>query len=405
MNKDGAEGHFGIEPGLNYSTGSDQNESANWLGVVVIGLMLLGAVMVYSASAVPEVVVNWREFWKYASLRQVVFVPVAIAAMLLASYWPLPWWRVRNKYWVSTTTIFLLLAVGLLVAVLHKKIGYEINGARRWLRLGGEDYGIGFQPSELAKIALVIFLAALYSRIGERAKSFWRGFLPGAIVVGAVTCLIAREDFGTGALVAVVGGLMMAAGGVRIRWLASMLAPAAVALYFLVYLVPARWQRLVEFVAGGSYQTVQSKIAIGSGRWLGLGLGRGVQKHGYVPEDTTDFIFAIIAEELGLLGCGLVIAAFVILLILAGRIALKSSSKLGRLMAFGLATTIGIQAALHIGVDAGVLPAKGISLPFISAGGSGLVLMAVSAGLIMSVGRSKWEPMEEISNIKQQKAK
>ncbi len=398
MNEERTQEHFDVEPGLNYATGSDRNEAANWLGVVVIGLMLLGAVMVYSASAVPEVQAKWREFWKYASLRQVAFVPVATVAMLLASYWPLPWWQIRNRFWISTTTLLLVVCVGLLAAVLHPRIGYEINGARRWLRLGGEDYGIGFQPSELAKIGMVIFLAAFYARIGSRAKSFWRGFLPAAIVVGVVTCLIAKEDFGTGALVAVVGGLMMVAGGVRIRWLASMLAPAAVVLYFLVYMVPERWRRLVEFVAGGSYQTVQSKIAIGSGGWLGLGLGKGVQKHGYVPEDTTDFIFAIIGEELGLLGCGLVIAAFVILLILAGRIAAKSSSKLGRLMAFGLATTIGIQAALHIGVDTGVLPAKGISLPFISAGGSGLVLMAVAAGLIMSVGRSKWEPVEEISN-------
>ena len=390
---------------------TDQSSTANWLGVVVIGLMLLGVVMVYSASAVPEVEPNWREFWKYTSLRQLAFVPVAIGAMLLASYWPLPWWRIRNRFWISITTVLLVVAIGLLAAVLHPKVGYEINGARRWLRLGGEDYGLGFQPSELAKIALVVFLAAFYSRPGMRARSFWRGFLPPAVIVAAVACLIAKEDFGTGALVAMVAGLMMAAGGVSLWPLVSMLAPAAAAFYFFVYRVPWRWERFTAFLnptadaTGAGYHILQSKIAIGSGGWLGLGLGKGVQKYGYLPEDTTDFIFAIIGEELGLLGCGLLIAAFAILLILAGRIALRSSSKLGRLMAFGLAATIGLQATIHIGVDTGLLPAKGISLPFVSAGGSGLVLMAVAAGLIMSVGRSKWEPMEEISNIKEKNEK
>ncbi|MCK4851221.1 MAG: FtsW/RodA/SpoVE family cell cycle protein [Phycisphaerae bacterium] len=380
----------------------DLGDTANWLAVVVISLLLLGVVMVYSASAGPEVEPNWAQFWKYASLRQVVFVPVAVLAMLLGSRWPVRWWRI-GRYWVSLSTVLLALALAALVLVLVPSIGVEVNKARRWLRLGAGGYGLGFQPSELAKIALVIFLAAYYSRAGVRARSFWRGFLPGAAVVGLVACLIAVEDFGTGALVAVVGVLMMAAGGVSWLWLSSLLGPAAAGFYFLVYRVPKRWERFTAFLdpegslSGAGYQALQSKIAIGSGGWRGLGLGRGVQKYGYLPEDTTDFIFAIIAEELGLIGCGLVIAAFIILLVLAGKIVARASSRLGGLMAFGLAMTIGLQAGIHIGVDIGVLPTKGISLPFVSAGGTGLVLMALAAGLIMSAGRSKWD---EISNIK-----
>ena len=365
-------------------------DTANWLAVVVVGLMLLGVVMVYSAGANPEREPNWGQFWKYASLRQVVFGPLAVLVMLLGSRVPMRWWRI-GRYGISLSTVLLAVAVAGLVLVLVPSIGVEVNQARRWLRLGADGYGVGFQPSELAKIALVIFLAAFYARPGAKAREFWRGFVPGAVAVGTVACLIAKEDFGTGALVAVVGGLMMAAGGVRLWWLGSLVGPGAAGFYFLVYLEPKRWERLTAFWNEVGYQLQQSKIAIGSGGWGGLGLGRGVQKYGYVPEDTTDFVFAIIGEELGLIGCGLVVVAFVILLMLAVKIVGQASSKLGRLMAFGLAMMIGLQAGMHIGVDIGALPAKGISLPFVSAGGTGLVLMGLAAGLIMSAGRSKWE--------------
>ena len=370
------------------------SNTANWLAVVAIGLMFLGVVMVYSAGAVPEVQPDWRQFWKYTSLRQIVFVPVAITAMLVASCWPVRFWRIKNRYWISPSTVFLALALALLILVSIPGIGVEVNGARRWLRIGSVGYGLGFQPSELAKIALVVFLAAFYARGTARPGSFLRGFLPGALIVGLIACLIAREDFGTGALVAFVGVLLMAVAGVRWFHLLSLLPPAALAFYRFVYCVDWRWQRLIAFLdpqadpTGPAYHARQSQIAIASGGWRGLGLGHGVQKYGYVPEDTTDFIFAIIGEELGLIGCALVIGAFVILLILAIKIASGYSSILGRLLAFGLAAIIGLQAAIHIGVDLGVLPTKGISLPFVSAGGSGLVLMCVAVGLIMSVAKT-----------------
>lgn len=376
-------------------------DTANWLAVVVIALLLLGVVMVYSASARPEVQPNWGQFWKYASLRQVVFVPIAVLVMLLASYLPVRWWNI-GRYGLSLSTVLLAGTVAALVLVLIPDIGVEVNGARRWLKLGIGGYGLGFQPSELAKIAMVIFLAAYYSQPTIKSRSFWRGFLPGAAVVAVVACLIAKEDFGTGALVGLVGVLMLAAGGVNWLWLLSLAIPAAAVFYQFVYRVPWRWERFTAFLYGGSelsgatFHVLQSKIAIGSGGWRGLGLGKGVQKYGYLPEDTTDFIFAIIAEELGLIGCALVILAFIILLLLTGKIVARAPSTLARLMAFGLAATIGLQAAIHIGVDIGVLPTKGISLPFVSAGGTGLVLMALAAGLIMSAGKSKWEPMEEI---------
>ena len=370
-------------------------DTANWLAVVVIGLMLLGVVMVYSASAGADSQPNWRHFWRYASLRQAAFVPIAVLAMLLASWWPLPWWRISNRNWISPATVLFAFTLLLLILVLIPGIGVEVNHARRWLRLGAEGYKLGFQPSELAKISLVILLAAFYSKPATQSRSFWRGFIPGALVTALVACLVATADFGTGALLAVVGVLVMAAAGVRLLHLLTLLPPAALAFYRFVYCVPGRWQRLTSFLdpqahlSDLNYQAWQSKLAIASGGWRGLGLGHGVQKHGYLPEDTTDFIFAIIGEELGFIGCAMVIAAFIILLILAGKIALRAPNVLGRLLAFGLAATIGLQAAIHIGVDLAVLPTKGISLPFVSAGGSGLLLMAVAAGLIMSVARAK----------------
>ena len=372
-----------------------QMDTANWLAVVVIGLMLLGVVMVYSASAGADLQPNWRHFWRYASLRQVAFVPVAVVAMLVASCWPLPWWRINNRYWISPATVLFAVTLLMLILTLIPGIGVEVNNARRWLRLGAEGYKVGFQPSELAKISLVIFLAAFYSRPATQSKSFWRGFVPAAVIVALMACLVAKEDFGTGALLAVVGVLVMAAAGVRLLHLFTLLPPAALALYLFVYCVPARWQRFTSFLdpqahlSGPGYQAWQSKIAIASGGWRGLGLGHGVQKYGYVPEDTTDFIFAIIGEELGFIGCAMVIAAFIILLILAAKIVARAPSVLGRLLAFGLTAPIGLQAAIHIGVDLGVLPTKGISLPFVSAGGSGLVIMCVAVGLIMSVARAK----------------
>jgi len=370
------------------------SDTAGWLAVVVIGLMFLGVVMVYSASAVPEIQPDWRVFWKYASLRQVVFVPAAILVMFLASYWPLAFWRINNRYWLSPSTFFLALSFLLLILVLVPGIGVEVNQARRWLRIGAAGYGLGFQPSELAKIALVVFLAAFYARQSAQPRSFLRGFLPIALVVAAITCLIAKEDFGTGALIAFIGVLVMAAAGVRLLHLLTLIPPAALVFYLFVYCVPWRWARLTAFLdpqahlSGPGYHAWQSQIAIASGGWRGLGLGHGVQKYGYVPEDTTDFIFAIIGEELGLIGCAMVIGAFIILLVLAGRIAARCPNVLGRLLAFGLAATIGLQAAIHIGVDLGVLPTKGISLPFVSAGGSGLVIMCLAVGLIMSVAKT-----------------
>ena len=367
--------------------------------------MLFGVVMVYSASARADSQVQWAQFWNYASLRQVVFVPVAVLVMLAASRWPVQWWRI-GRYWISPSTLLLALAVALLVLVLLPQIGTEVNQARRWLRLGARGYGLGFQPSELAKIALVIFLSAFYSRPQAQPKNFWRGFLPGATVLGIFASLIAVEDFGTGALVALVAVLVMAAAGVSCYWLCSLLAPAAAGFYLLVFHVPYRWERFTAFLnpqpTGSGYQLWQSKIAIGSGGLWGLGLGRGLQKYGYLPERTTDFIFAVIAEELGLIGCAALIATFIVLLMLAAKIVSQAKNSLGRLLAFGLAATIGLQAFLHIAVDIGALPTKGISLPFISAGGSGLVLMALAAGLIMSVGKSNWEPIEGESIIKRQ---
>jgi len=391
------------------SSSEDLAQTANWLAVVVIGLTLLGVVMVYSASARPDVQPDWRQFWRYASLRQIAFVPPAILAMFLASCCPLRWWRINNRYWISPATVLLAVALVLLILVLVPGIGLEVNNARRWIRLGGESYGLGFQPSELAKMALVIFLAGFYSRpsppgseAGVQARSFRRGFLPPAVIVAVLACLIAKEDFGTGALVALVGVLMMGVGGTRLIHLLSLLPPAVLAFYLFVYRIPWRWERFSAFLnpqahlSGSAYHARQSQIAIASGGWRGLGLGHGIQKYGYVPEDTTDFIFAIIGEELGLIGCALVIGAFIILLILAWKIVAKTPDLLGRLLAFGLGATIGLQAIIHIGVDAGVLPTKGISLPFVSAGGTGLVLMCVAIGLIMSVARTGPDTISKI---------
>jgi len=351
---------------------------AHILFLVVLALMTVGVLMVYSASQTVE-----AEGTNPHALRQACFAVVALAAFVVGAVFPYRW---LNRG--PAAAAVLGAAVALLVAVLFVGIGR--GGARRFLDL---PWGLHFQPSELAKFAVVIFLAWTLSRPSARPRSLLRGFLPAVAVMALVCGLVVEADFGTAALIAAVAVLVCLIAGWRWWFPLLLVVPAAAGFYATVWRVPYRLERLEVWLdpwkhySGAGWHICQSLMAVGSGGLLGVGPGAGIQKL-YIPENTTDFIFAVLCEEMGILGGILVIGLFGVLVWRGGRIVRRAPDRFGFLLASGILLVIALQAAMNIGVVTGALPAKGISLPFVSYGGSGLVMMSFAAGLLASVGRA-----------------
>lgn len=361
--------------------------------LLVGGLMTLGAVIVYSASVTAQgAEFTWSEWWN-TPLRQSVFALVGFLAMLYAAHldyrlWA--WERPREGWWSGALYI---LAVGLLVAMLIPGVGTSALGARRALVVLSHPIPLSFQPAEFAKVVLVVWLAAVLTRPTCDLSSFEHGFAPAIGSAGVLIALTGVEDFGTAALMGVITMAMLLVAGARWRHLIGTGTLGLLAGMGLLLLRPHRWQRLVTFFSDDpdssneAYQVTQSLIAIGSGGWWGRGLGAGVQKYGYLPQDNSDFIFAIVCEELGVIGGLAVISLFLLLLWRGWRIARYALDPFGRLLAAGITLTLCLQAAFNIGVVTNSVPTKGISLPFVSAGGSGVLFLGVAAGLLAAVGR------------------
>jgi cell division protein FtsW len=295
-------------------------------------------------------------------------------------------------------------SVVLLILVFVPTIGIRLHGAHRWIGHPGLPH---FQPSELAKLALILFLAAYGDRYQRQMAGFKRGLVIPCAVSALVLALIFIEpDRGCTILLAAVCGVMLIVAGVRLSFL---IPPAALVLAGLAFSFlhdPMRMRRIMAWIhpeqnkEGAGYQAYQAMIALGSGGWFGLGLGNGRQKLGFVPEHHTDFIFSIIGEELGLLATMAVVLLFITLVICGVIIARRSCDAFGLLLGTGLTFMIGLQAIINIGVVTSMLPNKGMPLPFISYGGSNLVLMLVSVGLLVSISRYAMEtvPQKKSSN-------
>ena len=342
---------------------------------VVSALLALGLVMLYSATMFHRS----GGFWSGQLLWCCIGVVVCLGAAM-SDY------QLLKKVSVPA----LVLALLLLVAVMIPGMGLERNGARRWLQLPGTT----FQPSEFAKLAVIIALAHYCERKGRRMGTFKNGLLIPGMVLGLFLGLIFIEpDWGATALLAAVCGLMLILAGTKIRYMALPVIGVMCAGGYLLSQNTMRLNRITSWLdpegtkQGVGYQAWQSLIALGSGGTTGLGLGNGRQKLGFVPEHQTDFIFSVIGEELGLIATMAVVVGFVLFLVCGGFIAMRARDFFGFLLASGLTFLIGLQAFINIGVVTSMLPNKGLPLPFISRGGTNLVVMLFCVGVLLSIAR------------------
>ncbi len=383
-----------------YSELVEPNPLPDYIAGTVSILMALGTVFVFSASANVSQQLNLHQFYNYHHLRQVIFFPLAVIIMYSLSYIDYHRLGLRARWFKSPAVYLLVLSIALLIIVLFPQFGTEVNRARRWLRIQAGPISISFQPSELAKWSLVFFLAAFCDKFSDSLKLYRKRFVPACLVVAAVVGLIIVEDFGTAAFIAFLAFLMLIIAGVKSWHILTPLPIAAVAFFAALIHSPSRFQRILAFLNpekwanSTAYQANQSLIALGSGGILGKGLGRGICKYGHLPEDTTDFIFAIIGEELGFVGTAVVIGLFIAFVWLGVLVVVRCRDHFGQLLAAGIVLAIGIQAAINIGVVTVVLPTKGISLPFVSAGGTSLLLSAGAVGVLLNI--AKQSPKDEL---------
>ena len=354
--------------------------SDSTLFAATVALLGMGLVLVWSASSVLAEEVHGNAY--HFLVRQVVWAAVGLAVMVAA---------MRFDYRKLRRPGLVYLAVGtatvLLILVLFVR---PVNDVHRWLRLGA----LSFQPAELAKLAMVLFLAYHLERRGERINDFLPSLFPALLLLGWFAFLVfIQPDLGTAATMVLVGSVMLFLAGVRLRYFAALSLPAMLFLYQAVMGAGYRRDRIEAFLnpnsdpRGSGYQIIQSLIAVGTGGVSGLGLMEGRQKLFYLPYPYSDFIYAVIGEELGLLGAGAVVLAFLFFLWRGLRTAWRAPDPFGTYLAAGLTLAIVLQAFINLSVVLGLLPAKGIPLPFISAGGSSLVLTLVAVGLILNVSQ------------------
>ena len=364
---------------------------------LAVTLMALGVVFVFSASARIDVEYNLAKFYSYPEFRQAIFFLISILILFglsLIDYRILAFRSGNWKGWALNPAVWLVfVSIILLVMVLIPGIGMEINYARRWLRIPLGPASINFQPSELAKWSLVLFIPAVSALLGEKMKRF-KNFAILCAIIGLIAGLIVIEDFGTAFFVAFVSFVILFIAGARWWHFLTPLPILAVLFTLAIIASPERRERIRIFINPDSstsqtsgYQIKQSLIAISTGRILGKGLGGGISKYGHLPEDTTDFIFAIIAEELGFVGVCFVILLFILFLVLGIIITGRCNDDFGKLLAFGIVLAITSQAAMNLGVVTRLLPTKGIALPFISAGGTHLFLTAAAVGILVSIAK------------------
>jgi cell division protein FtsW len=355
-------------------------QADKWLFAAAAGLALFGIVMVYSASSVMAYQENGNQY--HYVIKQAIWTGIGFAAMLLAMQFD--YQRLRNRrlvYGLMGLTIMLLLAVFAFP---------RINGAHRWIKFAG----FSVQPSEAAKLAVVIFLAYFLEKRAGEETSFWRTFAPCMGVTGLFALLIVAEpDLGTALMLAVVCIVMCFTAGARLLHLGLAAAPALIGVIGLLIFVPWRMRRMVTFLdpwadpQASGFQIIQSLLAVGSGGINGLGFAQGKQKMFFLPFAHSDFIFAVVGEELGLVGALAIVTVFAVFLWRGMRAALRAPDRFGMLLGLGIVASIVVQALFNMSVVLALLPTKGIPLPFISYGGSSLVPTLGAVGILLNISQ------------------
>jgi len=355
-------------------------QSDKVLFTTTILLVALSVVMVYSASAPVALERHGRA--SMFLIKQGMWAVLGVAMLYVVMRIDYRVYREPAFIWTSLAVVsFALVAVYFCA---------PINGARRWFGVGG----IGVQPSELAKLAAIFFIAAILERRGRRIDDLTYAVLPIAIVVlGLVALILPEPDFGTSMSLLLIAAVMVFAAGLDYRYIIGATLVALPAVYMVVMGSPYRRRRTLSFLnpwddpLGDGFQIVQSIIAIGTGGVWGRGLMNGVQKLFYLPEPHTDFIYSVISEELGLIGATAVVLCFCIVSWRGMRVALRAPDSFGAFLALGLTTMVAAQAFVNISVVLGLMPTKGIPLPFVSFGGSSLVINMVGMGILLNVSQ------------------
>lgn len=345
----------------------------------VLALVSLGLVMVYSASAIMAQEKLNDSF--YFLKRQAVAAGMGFLAMAVAM-------RMGYRKVARFAYPLLILAVVLMLMVFIPGVGAAVNGAKRWIRFPG----ISVQPAELVKIAWVIYLAYSLAKKREKVQSFSVGFLPHLAVSGVLVLLcMAQKDFGTSVGLLFIMFVMLFAGGAKLSYLVGSVLLALPFAYHAIVSTPYRMQRILAFMdpwthrQGSGYQVAESLMSIGSGGLTGLGLGDSRQKLFFLPEAHTDFIFSIIGEELGLLGVAALVILYGVVIWRGIRASLGASEPFGTYLGLGITSLIAFQALVNMAVAMGMVPTKGLTLPFISYGGNSLIVLMGAAGLLLSI--------------------
>ena len=370
-------------------------EPENIIMCLVATLLVIGIIMIYSTSSAK--VVDSAHSVNTAFLRHVMWVVIAIIGMLITM-------RIDYHYLQKYSTAIFIVALLGLVFVLIPEIGTVTYGARRWVRFGSY---FGYQPSEFAKLAMIIFMSGYIAENREKMSTFARGFVVPIILIGVVSLLILKEpDFGTAMFISMISFVLIMVGGTRIVYVMFTMIASIPHIYQIMHNIPTyRHNRLLAFLdpwkdpMGIGYQIIQSWIALGSGGLAGLGMGESRQKLFFLPMSDNDFVFSIIGEEFGFIGTTCIIVMFALLTWQGIRVCKATPDTFGFFLALGITISLALQAAINIAVVTGSIPTKGLPLPFISTGGSSILLSMLGIGILLNIAKQSGKTDVSASTI------
>lgn len=353
-----------------------RNQDTKILIFITLILVTIGVIMVYSSTTFSHNTLYLK--------KQVLLVAIGLISMFIVS-------KIDYHIWHKYSFALFLITVFLLLIVLQ--IGEPVRGVRRWIRLGS----FSFQPSELAKLLTIIYISSFIVRKGAKIKNLKYGFVPIVLIFFVIFCLMILEpSFGVVSVLSLSFIAVLFIGDTKVGHLIPLVIGGAIIFIFALYHIPYAKERMSEFRTQESYQVRQSIMGIGSGGFIGVGLGNSKEKLLFLPEPHTDFIFSIISEEFGFMGSMSVFFLFVLLFLRSMKIAKKSQDKFGCLLASGIGFIIFISVILHIGVTSGIIPTTGIPLPFVSAGGTALVVNLIGIGILLNISKTMVDSRQSI---------